>query len=102
MKQIIKGKLYNTDSAKNCGFRSNNLPSGNFNWMEETLYQKKTGEFFLHGRGGGLSPYAKVFPSGTSTSGSAIVPITHEEAKEWAERYLFADDYIAIFGEVQE
>ena len=31
-----------------------------------------------------------------------IKPMSENEAKEWCETYLDADEYIAIFGELEE
>lgn len=53
MKKIIDGKMYNTETAKECG-TWDNCEYG-FNRVEETLYRKKTGEFFIHGEGGANS-----------------------------------------------
>ena len=36
------------------------------------------------------------------SSGSAIIPIGEERAREWAEHYLKADEYENIFGKVSE
>lgn len=52
MKKIINGKKYDTDTAKEVGYSNNGLLSTDIDYIEETLYQKKTGEFFLYGEGG--------------------------------------------------
>ena len=59
MQKIIRGKKYDTDTAKEVCCYSNNLPFGDFDWIQETLYVKRTGEYFLHGKGGARSKYAK-------------------------------------------
>ena len=101
MKKIIDGKLYNTETATKVGYWDNNQ-YGSFNWCMEILYKKKTGEFFLYGEGGALSPYTKSCGQNCWSGSEEIIPYTEAEAKEWAERCLDADDYIAIFGEVEE
>ena len=101
MKKIIDGKLYNTETATKVGYWDNNQ-YGSFNWCREILYKKKTGEFFLYGEGGALSPYTKSCGQNCWSGSEEIIPYTEAEAKEWAERCLDADDYIAIFGEVEE
>ena len=79
MKKIIKNKLYDTDTAKRLGeYEPNSYKSDC-----ETLYQKRTGEFFLHGD-------------------EKIIPLKYSEAQSWAEEHLDGDDYIAIFGEPNE
>ena len=47
MKKIINGKMYNTETAKYCGgYEFSNC--GDFNYVCEELYQKKTGELYLY------------------------------------------------------
>ena len=54
MKKIINGKMYNTETAKYCGgYEFSNC--GDFNYVCEELYQKKTGELFLYGEGGAMN-----------------------------------------------
>lgn len=101
MKKIIKGKRYDTESAKAVGVWSYGSWS-NFNHVEETLYRKNTGEFFLHGEGGANTTYAERVDANTWCGGEQIMPLTFSEAQEWAEKHLDADEYENIFGEVVE
>lgn len=101
MKKIINGRKYDTGTAEKLGERSYSY-RGDFNFVSEELYRKKTGEFFLYGEGGGMTQYASRVDSNCWTGGEDIIPLTEKEAKEWAERFLDADEYEAIFGEVQE
>lgn len=102
MKKIINKKKYDTETAKELGYDTNGLGLRDFNHYSETLYQKRSGEYFLYGEGGPLSKYAR--PEGLTgwTSGERIMPMTFEEAREWAEKHLNADEYEVIFGEVVE
>lgn len=102
MKKIIKGKVYDTDTAQEMGSWSNGGGWRDFHHVEETLYRKKTGEFFLHGEGGPATRYAVACGQNSWTGGSRIMPLAYREAKKWAEEHLDADDYEAIFGEVTE
>jgi hypothetical protein len=70
--------------------------------MEETLYRKKTGEFFLHGEGGPMTKYARAVEQNSWSGGERIMPMTFAEARAWAEEHLEADEYEAVFGEVTE
>lgn len=102
MKKIINGKLYDTETASCVGSWSNNYSPRDFQSVQEDLYRKRTGEFFLYGEGGPASKYA-VSVGGNSWSGGAkIIPLTVEQAREWAEKHLDADEYQEIFGEVVE
>ena len=64
MKKIINNLLYNTETAKNLGDYWNGLPSNDFSYCCETLYQKRTGE--LH--------YAPLFRSVNSNANFPSVP----------------------------
>lgn len=101
MKKIIKGKKYDTGTAKEVGSVSYSYP-GNFEHWSETLYLKKTGEFFIHGIGGAMSKYSKSAGCNTFTGGEEIIPLTEKEAREWAEKYLEVEEYEEVFGEVEE
>ena len=102
MKKIIDGRMYNTETAKCVGEWSNAGTWRDFNHMEEALYRKKNGEFFLFGEGGPNTKYAKSAGLNSWTGGERIMPLTFKEAREWAEKCLDADEYEAIFGEVEE
>ncbi|MBO5969937.1 MAG: hypothetical protein J6S14_15725 [Clostridia bacterium] len=102
MKKIINGKKYDTGTAKELGIWSNSYYPGDFAYCSETLYRKKTGEYFLYGIGGPMSKYAEHIGSNTTIGGSNIKPMTESEAREWAETHLDAEEYEEIFGEVEE
>lgn len=100
MKKVINGKVYDTNTAKHIGYYSAGGSQSDFVWYEEDLYRKRTGEFFLCGHGGAASPYGR--SSGDNAiGGSAIIPLSWEAAREWAENRLTADEYIEIF-EIEE
>lgn len=102
MKKIINGKMYNTDTAKECGSWWNRCSTSDFHHRTERLFQKKTGEFFLYGEGGPMTRWAHSCGDNSWCGGEGIEPMTIDEAKEWAEKHLDADEYIEIFGEVEE
>lgn len=96
MKKIIKGKVYDTDTARLLGSDGNYFRS--FQEWREQLYQKRTGEFFLYGEGGPASKYAHSIGLNEWSGGWKIIPLTAEKAREWAEEHLTADEYEEIFG----
>lgn len=102
MKKVINKKMYSTETAQKVGNWSNNRGYRDFSWCDETLYRKRTGEFFLHGEGGALSKYSKPANGNMRGSGEEIRPLTFDEAQEWAEEKLDADEYEAIFGEIAD
>ena len=101
MKKIINGKMYNTETANKLADYSYLYPS-DFNYFEETLYKKKTGEFFLYGKGNAASKYAVSEGANSWSSGWDIIPISESKARLWMESCCNADEYIAVFGEPEE
>ncbi|MDO4538681.1 MAG: hypothetical protein Q4B54_11005 [Coriobacteriales bacterium] len=68
-----KRHVYDTEKSTELGTRSFGEfgdPAG----YEETLYQTRMGLYFVAGKGGEASPYAK---------GEDIRPLTDEEAEAW-------------------
>ena len=98
MKKIIKGKLYDTDTAKKLGSDSSPVGPRDFSYWHEELYQKRTGEFFLYGEGGPMSRYSRSMGDNSWSGGEEIIPLTFGTAREWAEEHLSADEYGEIFG----
>lgn len=88
MKKIINNRLYDTDTAKAVSPR---IDRGSIDdiFYGQTLYRKRTGEYFLHREG-----YRGVE--------DAIQPQTYDEAREWAAENLDADQYISLFGAIDE
>tara|TARA_R110002074_G_scaffold267046_1_gene439314 strand:- start:66 stop:371 length:306 start_codon:yes stop_codon:yes gene_type:complete len=101
MKKVINGKMYNTETAKLIETHTYKYPS-DFEWFKESLYQKKTGEFFIDGEGGGLSKYAEEGATGGWSYGSKVSPISEIEAKAWVEEHSDVELYGELFGEVSE
>ena len=101
MKKIINGRLYDTSTATLIGSVNYSYP-GDFEYWEENLYRKKTGEFFLYGEGGPMSQYAHRTGQNQWAGGEGIRPLTLTEAREWAERYLDVEKYEQIFGVIEE
>ena len=95
MKQIINGKEYDTFTATDCG-----------TYMDSKLYEpfidvirlhrKKNGEYFVH------NYMVSACKDISFYKNIAIVPLTEDEAKKWVKRYLAAERYESLFGEVSE
>lgn len=101
MNKIINGKRYDTDTAKKVAYHQVGYPRDFHFWME-SLYQKRTGEFFLYGEGGPSSKYAESVGMNEWSGGEKIIPLSFDKAREWAEEYLDGDEYESIFGAVAE
>lgn len=102
MKKYINGKSYDTATATELGCFSNGGTWRDFNHFVETLYRKRTGEYFLHGEGGPMTQYRERVDNSSWSGGEQIIPITVDEAREWAEKNLGTEEYDAIFGAIAE
>lgn len=102
MKKVINGRRYDTEKATKVGEGSASCSVTDFSYWTEELYQKRNGEFFLHGQGGPMTRYARRIDTNSWSGGEELLPLTADDAKAWAERNLDADEYEAIFGEVAE
>lgn len=99
MKKIINGQVCDTATAQILG-NWENVHYGDLDFISESLYRKRTGEFFLYGEGGPRSKYAERVGNSGWTDGERIMPLTWDEAREWAEEKLSPDEYQQVFGEV--
>lgn len=90
MNRIIKGKRYNTETAQRVFVSESPEPSGSEYWERETLYRKRSGEFFL------VTERAEASPQPTDE----LRPLRPDEAEAWAEAYMPAAETEALFGGV--
>ena len=74
-KEIIDGKLYNTDTSQEIAYDHKNHPHG---WSE-TLYRTKKGAWFFVRN----AEYT-----------ISLIPLTAGEALRWLEQHASADQYI--------
>lgn len=101
MKKYINGKVYDTNTAQLLASYEHSYKS-QFNWYKEQLHRKRTGEFFLYGEGHADSPYCTYSADGGRDPGEYIIPMTYEEARQWAEKKLDTNEYDQIFGTPEE
>ena len=102
MKMIINQKKYDTETATEIGSASSNCGRRDFRYFDETLYQKKTGEFFLAGEGGPMTKYREEVDNHSWTSGSRIIPLTLDKAKDWVAEHCSVECYEELFGPAEE
>lgn len=102
MKKIINGKLYNTDTAQAIHTIFGAESQSDLCYYEETLYKKRTGEYFLYGEGGPNSKYGRRIDSNSWGYGYGFSPISYGRAKQWAEDHMDADAFMKEFGPVSE
>lgn len=102
MKKIINNKVYDTATATWIGLSDNGHEYSDLAYSGETLYRKRTGEYFLHGEGGPMTSYAVCTGSNSWRGSERITPLSYAAARQWAEDHLSADAYEAEFGAVTE
>lgn len=98
MKKIIKGKLYNTETAESIAVWSNGHFPSDFRHCEESLYKTKKGAWFIAGSGGAMSKYGRSYGNSTG-GGEGIQPLTAEEAKAWLEEKDFTAELEEHFSD---
>lgn len=102
MNKIINGIKYDTEIADKKTYLSVGVFMSETDFYDETLYQNKTGEFFLYIEGG-LTPLlceTRGYPK--CCGNETIVPLSIDEAKSWLKEYCTVDEYIGTFGSFAE
>jgi hypothetical protein len=105
MKTIIQGVRYDTEKATLIG-EADNLGAGasstsDFSYWEATLYvTPKSGRYFIAGSGGPMTRFAHTVDKNSRSGGSRLIPISRDEALEWAEQYLSTDVVEEFFGDI--
>lgn len=84
MKKIINGKIYNTETATELVYISNNLSSSDFRNLTEYLYVTKKGNFFIYWEWWPMTRYAEKEWNMTYW-GKDITAIDKKWVKEWME-----------------
>ena len=49
-----------------------------------------------------MTKYAKYVEGCGYTDGEKIIPLSEDEARDWVEEHMDADDYIELFEECEE
>ena len=102
MKAIIHGVRYDTEKATLIGSYSYSS-SGDFNHWEATLYKTpRSNKYFLAGSGGPMSRYSQTIGQNEWSGGERIDPLTKEQAFEWAQQYLAAEEVEEHFADMIE
>jgi len=93
MRQVIEGKVYDTESAQLIHKWDNGHNPGGVDLCAEALYRTAKGASSLAGSGGALSPWSE--PVGEMRRGAAgIRPLSAEEARTWLEEHDAAAEII--------
>ena len=101
MKQVIEGKVYNTETAEEIAEWGNGLGCSDFRHCDEKLYKTKKGAFFLAGEGGPMSKYSRACGDMTG-GGEGIIPLSEDDAREWCESHDVDADEIETLFKIEE
>lgn len=99
LRKTIKNKVYDTDKAMFVGGIVRAFDDDS-NRIEENLYRKRTGEYFLYGSGGQVTRYAMFLGGNSWSDGDMITPLSYEQARAWAQEELTAEEYEREFGSI--
>lgn len=98
MRELIRGQIYDTETATYLGSRRGEVPYNDGTYLEETLFRTQNNYYFLLGEGSSMSCYAR--REGKSwKSGELIRPLDEAAAKLWSLRYLAEEVYEDLFKE---
>jgi hypothetical protein len=96
MKKMINGKRYDTNAAKKIAEWTSPTKDTASKYTE-TLYRKRTGEFFLHGWGNEKSPYGQNVTMNAKEPGEKIIPMNKDEAWKWAIAHADIEEFAKHF-----
>lgn len=97
MKQIINGRMYDTQTATLITTLDTDSRS-DFGWERTSLYRTPKGNYFLTGQGGPMSRWSCKESGGNGwTGGSGIQPLDAAEALAFAEAAYADTDTIALY-----
>lgn len=85
MRQVINGRVFDTATATEICSKHYRGGRSDFQWHETTLYKSPRGAFFLAGRGGPMSRWARAVDGGGRSSGDGIQLLTEAEARAFME-----------------
>ena len=101
MRKVINGKTYRTHTAQLIVTVPSHFPKTSNKWHDTRLYRNQQGTYFLAGKGGTLSRWAKITPCG-AIAGEGIEPISKDEALAYAQYAGLSPDRFARAGFARE
>lgn len=104
MRAIINGTRYDTDRAT---LLAEATPPGvarnEMQFYEAGLYRTpRSRRYFVAGWGGAMTVFAHSLPTGGFTGGQRIIPLSEQQAFEWAQEHLDDDLVEEHFGHLIE
>jgi len=97
MKTIINGLRYDTDTATLIGEASYGMQGDFSAWWAELYRTPRSGRYFLAGHGGPMTRWANRHSDNSISGGEGILVLDADEALQWAEQNLTAEEVEAGF-----
>lgn len=103
LKRIIDGRTFNTATAQSLAYFAHEPGYEEYRHQWESLYQARSGAYFLVGEGMSHTPWSAAIPDcNDRMRGHALLPLTKAEAKHWLELREKTAEYAEVFGEPAE
>jgi len=100
MKDIIDGKLYDTDTATMvCSIPVPTRDDTDSEWSQLSLYKSPKDQYFIAGEGG---RWAMQLGDGQTSHGSVLVLVSERDARVIFRTHGFAEHYAQYFGPPEE
>lgn len=100
MRQVIDGKVYDTETATFLHHWDNGHNYGDFKYRSKKLFRTRKGAFFLHHDGGAMTDMAQNAGGENNYAGSeALEPISRKTAIRFLESHDGAEVLIREFAD---
>lgn len=99
MKRIINGKRYNTETATliaHVGSATEDVRD--FRYHDTNLYRTVRGNWFVAGKGGPMSQWARSTGQNSWSGGSGLRPIDPDEARDLLEDHRYTAELEQYFS----
>ena len=101
MTKVINGKTYRSHTAQLIVTLPSHFPATDNKWHDTHLYRNQRGAYFLAGKGGSRSRWAKITPDG-AIPGEGIEPLSKDEARAYAKDAGLSPNRFAQAGFARE
>lgn len=98
MRQVIKGKVYNTETATLLHEWDNGASPG-FKYRSKVLYRSPRGAYFLVHEGGAMTDMAKAVENNAWTGSSSIEVVSSTDAMRFLESHEGSDVLLREFAD---
>lgn len=102
MRQVINGKVYDTETAQRLHSWENGHSANDFKYRSKDLYRSRKGAYFLLHEGGPLTDMAKSVGDNGWGGSTAIEPIDRATAMRFLESHGGSEVLVREFADALE